>query len=478
MPVIYWFRRDLRLADNPGLTAARESGSEVIPLCILDPDEPIGGASRWWLHQSLTQLSATCKALGAPLTLRRGKPADVLQNLIKETGAKSVYWNRCYEPQAIARDKALKTELTDAGVNVHSFNASLLAEPWTLKNKSGEPYKVFTPFWRALSALAPFGMPLPSPKSIKPFSKALPSDTLASWQLRPSAPDWAGGLGATWKPGERAAIIRLTDFLDVDVANYATARDMIDGEGTSNLAPYLHWGEISSRQIWAVFSMRADAEPRSAAGIAAFQRQLGWREFSIHLLFHWPDLVHAAWKPEYESFPWVDDEAQFRAWTKGQTGYPIVDAAMRALWTTGTMHNRARMIVASFLIKHLLIDWRKGADWFEDTLVDADLANNRAGWQWVAGSGADAAPYFRIFNPVIQGEKFDPDGTFVRRWVPELAGLDVRYIHKPWSAPSGVLAEGAVVLGETYPHPIVDHDKARARALAAYEEIKNQYTEV
>ena len=473
MPVIYWFRRDLRLADNPALTAACESGSEVIPLCILDPDEPIGGASLWWLHESLAQLSAACKARGVPLILRRGKPSDVLKKLIKETGAKSVFWNRCYEPQAIARDKALKAELTDAGIDVQSFNASLLAEPWTLKNKSGEPYKVFTPFWRALAALAPFGMPLPSPKAIKPFGKKLASDTLSDWQLQPTAPDWAGGLRAAWKPGERAAIMRLADFLDVDVANYATARDMIDGEGTSNLAPYLHWGEISSRQIWAVSSMRADAEPKSAAGIAAFQRQLGWREFSIHLLFHWPDLVHAAWKQEYESFPWVDDDAQFRAWTKGKTGYPIVDAAMRALWATGTMHNRARMIVASFLIKHLLIDWRKGADWFEDTLVDADLANNRAGWQWVAGSGADAAPYFRIFNPVIQGEKFDPDGTFVRRWVPELAGLDVRYIHKPWLAPSGVLGEGAVVLGETYPHPIVDHDKARARALAAYEEIKN-----
>ncbi|MFZ3032462.1 MAG: deoxyribodipyrimidine photo-lyase [Parvibaculum sp.] len=478
MPTIFWFRRDLRLADNPALIAACETGSEVIPLYILDPAEvankgPIGGASSWWLHESLSELARTCAALGAPLVLRRGQPAKVLKSLVKETGADTICWNRCYEPHAIARDKQLKAELIDAGVTVQSFNAALLAEPWTIRNGSGEPYKVFTPFWRALSQLAPFAAPLRAPKALKPFAKALASDNLDDWHLQPTAPDWAGGLRATWKPGERAAATRLHDFLDVDVATYKDRRDFLSDNATSNLAPYLHWGEISPRQVWHTAAMRADADPASASGVAAFQRQLAWREFSAHLLFHWPDLVTHAWKPAYEKFPWANSKPHFRAWTRGQTGYPVVDAAMRALWTTGAMHNRARMIVASFLIKHLLIDWRQGADWFEDTLVDADLANNRAGWQWAAGSGADAAPYFRIFNPVLQGEKFDPSGAFVRQWVPELAGLDSRYIHKPWLAPQTALAEAGVALGETYPHPIVDHDKARARALAAYEEIKS-----
>ena len=483
MPAIHWFRRDLRLADNPSLTAACANGGEVIPLYILDPAEvankgPMGGASRWWLHESLRSLARTCAALGAPLVLRRGQPARVLKSLIEETGADTICWNRCYEPYAIARDKLLKADLTDAGVTVQSFNGALLAEPWTIRNGSGEPYKVFTPFWRALARFAPFAASLPAPGVMKPFGKPLASDRLADWHLQPAAPDWAAGLRATWQPGERAAITRLVDFLDADVADYASARDFIDRKGTSNLAPYLRWGEISPRQVWHAAAMRADADPSRAAGIAAFQRQLGWREFSAHLLFHWPDLVDHAWKPAYENFPWDNNETHLRAWTKGQTGYSIVDAAMRALWATGAMHNRARMIVASFLVKHLLIDWRKGADWFEDTLVDADLANNRAGWQWVAGSGADAAPYFRIFNPVLQGEKFDPSGTFVRQWVPELAGLDARFIHKPWAAPPAVLAEGGVVLGETYPHPIVTHDQARARALAAYEEVINQYADL
>ena len=483
MPAIHWFRRDLRLADNPALTAACANGGEVILLCILDPAEDtskgqIGGASNWWLHESLAELARTCAALGAPLVLRRGQPAMVLKSLIKETGADTICWNRCYEPYAIARDKQLKAELTDAGVNVQSFNGALLAEPWTIRNGSDKPYKVFTPFWRVLSQFAPFAAPLPAPKEIRPFAKPVASDALVDWHLQPTAPDWAGGLRATWKPGETAAAKRLHDFLDVDVATYKDRRDFLSDNATSNLAPHLHWGEISPRQVWAAAAMRGDADPASATGVAAFQRQLAWREFSMHLLFHWPDLAAHAWKPAYKKFPWANNKSHFRAWTKGKTGYPVVDAAMRALWTTGTMHNRARMIVASFLIKHLLHDWRQGADWFEDTLVDADLANNRAGWQWVAGSGADAAPYFRIFNPVLQGEKFDPDGSFVRQWVPELSGLDARYIHKPWVAPSQALDVCGIVLGKTYPMPIVDHDKARARALAAYQEIKNQPTDV
>tara|TARA_R110000824_G_scaffold118960_18_gene272480 strand:+ start:1781 stop:3217 length:1437 start_codon:yes stop_codon:yes gene_type:complete len=478
MSGIVWFRQDLRLGDNPALVEAVASGAPVIPLFILDPDAPLGAASRWWLHESLAALSDACAVLGAPLVLRRGRPADVLAALIAETGADTVYWNRLYEPQAIARDKDIKSALSGQGVTVRSFNGSMLAEPWALQTISGTPYKVFTPFWRALSGHAPFAFPLAAPQAIQGGDKNLPSDDLSSWQLQPVAPDWAAGLRAAWVPGEKSAALRLSDFLDVDVAYYKSARDFIAQDATSRLAPHLHWGEISSRQIWAVASMRANAEPAVSSGVSAFLRQIGWREFSTHLLYHWPQMVDQAWKPDYADFPWRKDEAQFRAWTQGRTGYPLVDAAMRALWSTGTMHNRARMVVASFLVKHLLIDWRRGAEWFEDTLVDADLANNRAGWQWVAGSGADASPYFRIFNPVLQGERYDPDGTFIRQWLPELAGLDNCFIHKPWDAPAQVLDDAGIVLGETYPAPLVNHDQARARALDALAEMKDQLAEV
>ncbi len=472
MPTIVWFRRDLRLADNPALAAACAAGGGVLPLYLLDPGEPLGGASRWWLHESLDALARDCARLGAPLILRQGPPASVLKTLINQTGATAVFWNRCYEPQAIARDRAIKADLISQGLDVQSFNGTLLTEPWAIKTQNGEPYKVFTPFWRSLSSLAPFSQPIPAPAALTPLSVPTSSDDLASWALQPSAPDWAGGLRATWQPGERAAATRLGDFLDTDVARYSEARDLMAETGTSRLAPHLHWGEISPRQVWAASALCADAEPAKAPGIAAFQRQLGWREFSAQLLYHWPDLTHRAWKPDFERFPWRNSKAHFIAWKKGQTGYPIVDAAMRALWATGTMHNRARMITASFLVKHLLVDWRQGADWFEDTLVDADLANNRAGWQWVAGSGADAAPYFRIFNPVLQGEKFDPSGTFVRQWVPEIVGLDRRVIHKPWAAPDQGLCDAGIKLGETYPLPIVDHNYARTRALEALAEMK------
>jgi deoxyribodipyrimidine photo-lyase len=296
--------------------------------------------------------------------------------------------------------------------------------------------------------------------------------------LQPRQPDWASGLRATWVAGEEAAQRRLKDFLDVDVIDYKTRRDALAEQGASRLAPHLHWGEISPRQVWAASALRASLSPACADGVHAFQRQLVWREFSMHLLFHWPDLVSRAWNPSYRHFPFVNSDAHFEAWAAGATGYPVVDAAMKCLWATGAMHNRARMITASFLIKHLLVDWRRGAEWFEDTLVDADLANNRAGWQWVAGSGADAAPYFRIFNPVLQGEKFDPDGAFIRAWLPQLAGLDRRFIHKPWAAPAQALADAGLVLGEHYPLPIIDHDVARRNALDALAEMKRQTTDV
>tara|TARA_R110000868_G_scaffold181050_3_gene421813 strand:+ start:819 stop:2258 length:1440 start_codon:yes stop_codon:yes gene_type:complete len=479
MTTLVWFRKDLRLADNPALADACARGEPVIPLFILDPEEFLGGASRWWLHHSLEALARDCAALGAPLVLRAGSPADVLPLLAGETGATNIVWNRRYEPHVIARDTALKSSLTATGLTAKSFNGSLLTEPTRLRAKNGTPYKVFTPFWRVLSSMAPFAPPLGAPSSIPSAAAPVATEKLADWALLPHAPDWADGLRATWQAGEGAAAQRLSDFLDVDVSAYPDARDRMDKAGTSRLAPHLHWGEISVRQAWQAAAMKADADPAAASGVISFQRQLAWREFSAHLLFHWPHMVTSAWKPAYDHFPWTDDEAHFTAWAEGRTGYPVVDAAMRALWSTGTMHNRARMIVASFLVKHLLIDWRRGADWFEDTLVDADLANNRAGWQWVAGSGADASPYFRIFNPVLQGQKFDPDGVFVRQWVPELAGLDNRFIHQPWYAPVHALDEAGILPGETYPDPIVDHDFARRRALEALAKMKdNQLTDV
>ena len=471
MPVIVWFRQDLRLADNPALTAAVATGEEILPLYILDDAIRLGGASDWWLQGSLEALSDELMKRGAPLVLRRGQAAVILPALVAETKASAVFWNRCYDPSSIARDKALKQALGSSVVEVKSFNGSLLAEPWELQTGSGGPYKVFTPFWRSLAARAPFAMPLPAPGRLRGAAQA-PSDDLHWWNLRPARPDWAGGLRTAWKPGEKHAAARLSHFLDELAAGYATLRDFPAVEGTSRLSPHLHFGEISPRQIWAAADAASHTRPEASGGIMSFLREVGWREFTHHLIYHWPEMLDHAWKPEFENFPWMHDETHLSVWQRGRTGYPIVDAGMRELWTTGYMHNRVRMISASFLVKDLLIHWRSGAEWFEDTLVDADLANNRAGWQWVAGSGADAAPYFRIFNPVTQGEKFDADGQYIRRYVPELAGLDSRYIHRPWEAPSAALAAAGVELGVTYPKPIVDHAMARERALAALASMK------
>ena len=470
MLTILWFRQDMRLADNPALAEAVARG-RVLPVYILDPDLPLGAASRWWLHGSLEALARDLAGRGVSLVLRRGRPLDVLRMLVERTGAGAVHWNRCYEPAAVARDQIIKAALGADGIDARSLGAALLAEPWELKSGAGEPYKVFTPFWRALAARAPFDRPLAAPASIA-AGPAVPSDDLASWNLRPAHPDWAEGLRACWQPGEAGAVTRLSHFLECLVANYAAARDLPAADATSRLSPHLHWGEISPRQVWAAADQAALAAPASSAGATAFLRELAWREFSMHLLFHWPDMATRAWKPAFEEFPWREDAASLRAWRPGRTGYPIVDAGMRELWATGYMHNRVRMIVASFLVKDLLIDWRAGASWFEDTLVDADLANNRASWQWVAGSGADAAPFFRIFNPVTQGRKFDAAGEYVRRHVPELRHLDARFIHAPWEAPSSVLEAAGVMPGETYPAPIVDHAEARQRALAAFAELK------
>jgi len=480
-PIIVWFRLDLRIADNPALRRAADSGRPVLPLFVLDdadagPWAP-GGAARWWLHRSLERLAEALADRGTSLVLRRGRAADVLDAVIGDSGADAVYWNRRYEPWAIARDKAIKTDLADRGIGVRSFNAALLFEPWTVETKAGGPYKVYTPFWRACRArVDDIPAPKPAPRSLRATGGRLSSDALGDWGLLPTAPDWAGGLRDTWTPGEDGAHARLSRFLDDAVARYDDRRNRPDLPGTSALSPHLHWGEIGPRQIWAAVEHRRAGSRGAGADdqIETYLQEIVWREFSYHLLYHFPGLPDAPLDDRFGDFPWADDPdgRLVRAWRRGRTGYPIVDAGMRELYATGWMHNRVRMITASFLVKHLLQPWQAGEAWFWDTLVDADLASNSASWQWVAGCGADAAPYFRIFNPVLQGEKFDPEGAYVRHWVPEIAALSDKHLHKPWEAPRRALEEAGITLDETYPAPIVDHKQARRRALDAFETIK------
>ncbi len=432
----------------------------------------MGGASRWWLHHSLTSLAAAIEAKGVRLILRRGSASDEVTTVVQETGASAVYITRMYEPWASVRDTSLKQQLAKSGVELKRFAGSLLREPEEVRTKAGDPFKVYTPFWRALAGLGTPAKPVPSPKVIPGWSGKVASDTLQSWQLLPMKPDWAGGLRDEWQPGEVGAQERLKRFLAAALKSYTEDRNRPDRSGTSRLSPHLHFGEISPHQCWHAAVDAAAKTGGADKGLETFLKELVWREFANHLLVHWPTLPEAPFRPEFGAFPWSSDKAAVRAWQRGQTGYPIVDAGMRELWHTGYMHNRVRMVVASFLIKHLLIPWQAGEAWFWDTLVDADLANNAASWQWVAGCGADAAPYFRIFAPVTQGEKFDPDGQYVRRWVPELANLPDADIHAPWDAPPAVLAAAGIKLGTTYPLPIVDHGQARQRALAGYELVK------
>jgi deoxyribodipyrimidine photo-lyase len=473
-PVIVWFRNDLRLADHPALSAAAASGP-MLPLYILDDVTPgrwrMGGASRWWLHGSLAALADALKQQGGTLLLRRGEAPKVLAALLDETKAKAIHTTRGYEPWEPALEAAVASLCKQRGVAFQTFSGRLLLEPEAIVTGDGRPYRVFTPFWKACLAAPPPRAPLPVPRPMQ-FADAK-SDTLASLDLLPARPDWAGGLRKTWQPGEAAARERLKSFIDDDLAGYADDRSRLDRDATSRLSPHLHFGEVSPNEMWhAVTSAAARTDGKIDRGADAYLREIGWREFSYHLLTANPGLPSEPLRPEFADFPWAPDENTLAAWREGRTGYPIVDAAMRELWHTGFMPNRARMIVASFLVKHLLIPWQTGADWFFDTLVDADLANNSASWQWVAGCGADAAPYFRIFNPMLQGAKFDPDGDYVRRWVPELAKLEGADIHTPWEAPPLALEAAGVVLGDTYPEPIVDHQTARKRALKAYATIR------
>jgi len=477
-PTLLWFRRDLRLHDNPALAAAVARGRPVLAVYLLDDADAgnwaPGGASRWWLHQSLSALGAGLAARGSRLILRRGPAAAAIDRLLAETGADAVYWNRRYEPWATTRDAEIKTALRGRGLEVRSFNAALLREPWTLRTGKGDPYRVFTPFWKALRAGGEPPAPLPAPDRIATPATLPASDDLASWRLQPTAPDWAGGLRAEWSPGEAGATARLDAFLDNAVFDYRDRRNLPGMRGTSRLSPHLHFGEIGPGRIWHAVTARAVAETGTAmpAGVETYLSEIAWREFSHHLLFHFPTLPEAPLRAEFAGFPWAEDGPGLAAWQRGLTGFPIVDAGMRELWATGWMHNRVRMIVASFLVKDLLLPWRLGEDWFWDTLVDADLASNAASWQWVAGSGADAAPYFRVFNPSLQGARFDSDGAYVRHWVPELASLPDHALHAPWTARPLDLADAGIRLGRDYPAPIVDHAAARDRALAAFARIR------
>ena len=529
---ILWFRRDLRLTDNPALFKAMDTAEWIVPLFILSPEEEgpwaMGSASRWWLHHSLKALDDSLRRLGSRLVIRQGDSAAVLRQIIHETGSNQVYWNRLYEPAAIARDKAIKHSLRENGLTVESFNSALLKEPWEVTRSKGEPYKVFTPYWKALQNQWPDDsiLPAPTPDAVE-LSKPIPSlqggktvelsrslpvpraksrgeveaNKLASTPLSqreivhstafPPVPTqiegialeshgllpkiaWDGGMREFWQPGEEGALSRLDEFVESAMAGYLTERDRPDHSGTSRLAPHLHFGEIGPRQIACAIRNRHE-KVGGQAGADSYLRELGWREFAHHLLYHFPATTEKPMDRRFEHFPWNQPDAnKLSAWQQGKTGIPLVDAGMRELWHTGWMHNRVRMVVASFLVKNLRFHWLEGARWFWDTLVDADLANNTLGWQWVAGCGADAAPYFRIFNPVLQGERFDPQGDYVREWVPELSKMPARFIHQPWLAPAAILQSSGVSLGVNYPWPIVDLKTSREQALEAFKQLGNR----
>lgn len=472
-PAILWFRQDLRLDDHPALHAAAANGRGVQPVFFLDDaaegEWAAGGAGRWWLHHSLEALGTQLRTIGAPLLLRRGATADGLVKLAQEVGAGSVHCSQRFDPAGTAQEECVRSALASVGVSFAAHAGALLHDPAVLRTGSGVPYKVYTPFAKSLRAHVAIGNPLPAPRALRSVAQMPAGSTLESLNLLPTV-DWAGSMRGRWTPGELGAQKRLAAFMAKPMRDYGEARDIPAQDGSSSLSPHMHWGEISPRRVWSDVS-RSDAG--TSHGASKFLAEILWREFAAHVLLNFPATASKPLRPEFAKFPWQPSAQHLRAWQRGQTGYPIVDAGMRQLWATGWMHNRVRMIVASFLVKHLLQSWQEGARWFWDTLCDADLASNTLGWQWSAGCGADAAPYFRIFNPILQGEKFDPDGEFVRRWVPELAKVPSAFIHQPWEAPPMVLASSGVLLGETYPQPIVDHPTARDRALAALQKISS-----
>lgn len=461
---IVWFRRDLRLGDHPALKSALEGAGAVVPVYIHDPvaegEWAPGGASRWWLHRSLAELETALRQRGSQLIIRSGDALTELSTLARETRAGAVHWNRLYEPSRISADVRIESALKEQGLDVESYAGALLHEPRELKTGSGAPYRVFTPFWRNFQKTVLPAEPISAPRRLKPPRQWPGTVPLAALGLLPNF-DWADDFSRWWSPGERGAGIQLRSFLRRALAGYAEGRNYPARTQVSYLSPHLHFGEVSPRQVW--HAVRSTASGANAGGADAYLREIGWREFAHHVLFHFPHTPTQPMYPRFAPFPWRRDYgALLEAWRRGRTGYPIVDAGMRELWATGWMHNRVRMLTASFLVKNLRIPWQEGARWFWDTLVDADLANNSMGWQWSAGCGADAAPYFRIFNPVGQAEKFDPTGEYLRRWLPELSHLSDASIHAPWKVGG---AKG-------YPMPVVDYSVSRAEALAAYARLK------
>ncbi len=480
-PVLFLFRRDLRLCDNPGFRAACRTGA-VVPLFVWEgasdqgsdtapPQWSMGEAQQWWLHHSLQSLSDSLEDVGLRLTLRSGCVADQIRTIAEDVGASQVFWSHRYDPPGSRADEKLSRELRESGIETRAYGGTLLHDPDGLTTQAGTPYSVFTPFYRRFKDVVDVGPDIGIPESIEVPDAWPRSVDLEELGLLPER-NWAKRFPETGTPGASGALARLDEFLEDAIYGYQDERDLMGSDGTSRLSPHLAMGEISPRQVWNAVIREAESSQKGKKQVEPYLRQIVWREFAYHVLANNPSTDHKPLREKYAAFPWADDDAHLRAWQRGRTGYPIVDAAMRQLWATGWMHNRARMIVASFLTKHLRLHWLHGARWFWDTLVDADLANNSLGWQWSAGSGADAQPYFRMFNPMTQGKKFDGDGSYVRRWVPELADLPDRYIHEPWEADNDVLASAGVSLGDTYPAPIVDHAEAREAALAAYAVVK------
>ncbi len=480
-PVIVWFTNDLRLCDNAALTRAAASGRPIVPVFVLDEHTPgdrvMGAASHWWLERSLKSLSASISASNGNLVLRRGETVQALQALIDETGAGAVYFSRNHAPWSGSLEQRVASMCEGKSVECKRFAGFLMHDPASTLTGGGGPYKVYSPFSRKCFATLSPREPYSVPARLSFSTDEIATDNLQAWALYTAIPDWAHQFESRWQPGEAGARDKLARFLEQPVQHYGTARNFPAEFATSRLSPHLHFGEVSPLQVWhACTHVMAASGARADEGGQVFLKEILWREFSYHLLHHWPELPSQPFKREFADFPWQSSSVLLQAWQQGQTGIPIVDAGMRELWATGWMHNRVRMIVASLLVKNLRIHWREGERWFWDTLVDADIGANAASWQWVSGCGADAAPYFRIFNPVLQGEKFDPDGTYVRKWVPELNDMHAKYIHKPWLAPESALTKAAVELGKSYPRPIVDLGKTRDAALDAYKTIRKSET--
>jgi len=473
---LVWLRRDLRLSDNPALHQAAAAHEKILPVYIHAPEEEApwepGGASRWWLHESLAALAAKLREHGSQLLLRRGPTLATLRTLAQETGATAVYWNRLYEPAIIARDTQIKTALREDGLAVESSNGALLMEPWNLTKDDGGPYKVFTPFWKMLVRRLTLAAPLPVPSALPAPATWPESLPLEALELLPRV-RWYDSLAAAWQPGETAAQERLAHFCRSLLPDYPDNRNRPGVDGVSRLSPHLHSGEISPRQVWTAVAEKTGGAALDDPAAEAFLRELGWREFSHYVLYFWPKTPDQPLLEQFNDYPWRSDYADLlSAWQQGRTGFPMVDAGMRELWHSGWMHNRVRMLAASFLTKNCRIPWQEGERWFWDTLVDADLANNTMGWQWTAGCGVDAAPYFRVFNPVRQGEQFDPEGVYLRRWLPELAELPVRWLQQPWALPEKEQRALNFTPGRDYPLPVVDLAASRKEALAGFDRIK------